>query len=143
MISSPLYFLTMDESTDRLLFMKKVQETLMQYEAALGKQSWEAVEEFFHEDCTVVFAEANYYGKKQVGSAIRKTFSLIKDENFALSEIRWTIVRDNFATCTFNFEWAGTINGKRFVNPGRGTAVWIHENNRWQIVNEHFGPVPR
>lgn len=123
--------------------MKTVQETIRLYETALGKQTWEAVEEFFHPNCTVIFAEANYYGKNQVSGAISKTFSLIKDENFSLSEINWTIVRENFASCTFNFEWSGTINGKRFTNPGRGTAVWILENGHWQIVNEHFGPMPR
>lgn len=123
--------------------MITVQETIKLYEAALAKQTWEAVEDFFHENCTVVFAEATYYGKKQVARAIAKTFSLIKDENFHLSEINWTIVRENFASCTFNFEWSGTINGKRFTNPGRGTALWVFHEDKWQIVNEHFGPMPR
>ncbi|MEW6711802.1 MAG: nuclear transport factor 2 family protein [Candidatus Riflebacteria bacterium] len=123
--------------------MKTVQETLKLYEIGLSKQSWEAVKDFFHENCTVIFAEATYFGKNQVAGAIQKTFSLIKDESFTLSEINWTIIRESFASCTFNFEWAGTINGKRFVNPGRGTAVWAHENEKWQIVNEHFGPMPR
>ncbi|GAB4275691.1 MAG: hypothetical protein Kow0029_17090 [Candidatus Rifleibacteriota bacterium] len=123
--------------------MVSVQETIKLYEAALEKQSWDEVKDFFHENCTVVFAEATYYGKEQVSGAIKKTFSLIKDESFVLSNINWTIVRENFASCTFNFEWSGTINGKRFTNPGRGTAVWVLENGSWQIVNEHFGPMPR
>lgn len=123
--------------------MITVQETIRLYEAGLAKQTWEAVADFFHENCTVVFAEATYYGKKQVSGAIKKTFSLIKDESFKLSNINWTIVRENFASCTFNFEWSGTINGKRFTNPGRGTALWVLNQDKWEIVNEHFGPMPR
>lgn len=123
--------------------MNTVQDEMKLYEAALSNQTWEAVQDFFHENCTVVFAEATYFGKKQVSGAIQKTFSLIKDESFLLTNINWTITRDDFASCTFHFEWSGTINGKRFTNPGRGTALWVKENDRWQIVNEHFGPMPR
>jgi len=123
--------------------MKTVQETILLYEAALACQSWDAVAEFFHQNCTVIFAEATYIGKSQVAGAINKTFSLIKDESFKLFDIQWNIIRENFAACTFIFEWSGTINGKRFTNPGRGTALWVLEDDRWQIVNEHFGPMPR
>jgi hypothetical protein len=123
--------------------MNTVQDSIKLYEEALAKQNWDSVKDFFHKNCTVIFAEATYYGKQQVGKAISKTFSLIKEEHFALSNINWTIVRENFACCTFHFEWSGTINGRRFTNPGRGTALWVLENARWQIVNEHFGPMPR
>lgn len=120
-----------------------VEEMLKKYEQALATQSWDAAEEFFHPNTTVIFAEGTYYGKEQVGSAIHKTFSLIRDENFVLSELRWTIKTSSFATCTFLYEWSGTINGKRFTNPGRGTIAWIFANDCWQIINEHLGPLPR
>ncbi|NCB39309.1 MAG: nuclear transport factor 2 family protein [Erysipelotrichia bacterium] len=120
-----------------------VEETLREYESALATQSWDAAEEFFHDNATVVFVEGTYFGKKQVGLAIHKTFSMIKDENFVISGLHWTMKRDNFASCTFQFEWSGTINRKRFTNLGRGTLVWIHEDGRWQIVNEHFGSMPK
>ena len=125
--------------------MKKncVEETLNNYVKALATQSWESVETFFHENVTVIFAEGTYYGKDQVGGAIHKTFSLIRDEDFSISNLQWTIRHDNFATCTFVFDWSGTINGKRFTSPGRGTIAWVNLSNNWQIINEHFGPLPR
>lgn len=120
-----------------------VEETLGLYIKALATQSWDAAESFFHQNATVIFAEGTYYGKEQVGNAIHKTFSLIKDEDFSISDLKWTIRTDAFAVCTFVFDWSGTINGKRFTSPGRGTIVWVFAENEWKIINEHFGPLPR
>lgn len=117
-------------------------ETIFNYEKTLAQQKWEAVSDFFHEDCVVVFAEATYFGKKQVGMAIDKTFSLIKDEDFILSDIQWIYESDSFATCIFNYKWAGTLNGKRFNSSGRGTLAMILSDGQWQVVTEHLGPLP-
>lgn len=113
------------------------------YIQALATQSWEAAEAFFHEEATVIFAEGTYRGKRQIAMAIGKTFSMIRDEHFEVRNLHWTIVKEAFATCTFEYEWSGTINNKRFTNPGRGTLAWVNDNSRWQIINEHFGPMPR
>ncbi len=113
------------------------------YIQALATQSWEAAETFFHEEATVIFAEGTYCGKRQIAMAIGKTFSIIRDEHFKVRNLRWNLKRETFATCTFEYEWSGTINKKRFTNPGRGTLAWVHENGCWQIINEHFGPMPR
>lgn len=120
-----------------------VETTLSDYIAALDTQSWEAADGFFHENATVIFAEGTYRGKAQIATAIRKTFSMIRDEDFVISNLNWNIRQEQFATCTFDFEWSGTLNNKRFTNPGRGTVAWLNESGRWQIINEHFGPMPR
>lgn len=120
-----------------------VEETLNEYIAALATQSWDAADGFFHQNTTVIFAEGTYRGKGQVGIAIRKTFSMIKDENFVITNLHWNMKTEQFATCTFDYEWSGTLNNRRFTTPGRGTLVWIFDNGRWQIINEHFGPMPR
>lgn len=120
-----------------------VEETLKAYESALATQSWDAAAEFFHENATVIFTEGTYRGKAQVGAAIHKTFSLIKDEKFEIANLHWNLKTEQFASCTFEYEWSGTINKNRFTNLGRGTLVWINEDGRWQIINEHFGLKPR
>ena len=117
-----------------------VKETIKAYEKALSEHTWHAVKDFFHENAAVVFVEATYIGKKQVESAISKTFSMIRDENFEIGEIYWSIESELFACCTFEFEWAGTIHGKRFHNRGRGTIAWVKSGEKWVIVNQHFGP---
>lgn len=120
-----------------------VEETLKAYESALATQSWDAAAGFFHENATVIFTEGTYRGKSQVGAAIRKTFSLIKDENFVITNLHWNLKSEEFSCCTFEYEWSGTINKNRFTTQGRGTLAWIYEDSRWQIINEHFGLMPR
>lgn len=121
----------------------ELENVLNGYIEALASQRWEAASIFFHENATVIFAEGTYHGKAAIGMTIRKTFSLIKDELFDMYDLRWNLQGEEFASCTFNFKWAGTINGNRFTNPGRGTLVWVKENGKWLIINEHFGPIPR
>lgn len=119
---------------------QNVKERLKNYELALSKHSWQVVEPFFHPDVTVIFAEATYYGKHQVSVAISKTFSMIKDERFSIYNVNWTIIRENFATCTFDHEWCGALHTQKFAHAGRGTIAWVKESDTWQIINQHFGP---
>jgi len=122
---------------------QQLDQVLKDYIDALASQSWDTASVFFHEKATVIFAEGTYHGKAEIGAAISKTFSLIKDEFFDVSDVRWNLQTEQTASCTFCFRWEGTINGRRFANLGRGTLVWINEKGSWQIINEHFGPVPR
>ena len=123
--------------------MNNVESVFKKYVEALATQSWDACESFFHDDATVVFTEGTYIGKPEVAMAIGRTFSIIREESFVTKKLHWTIDTAAFATCTFEYVWAGTINGNRFTNPGRGTLVWVNTNGKWQIINEHFGPMPR
>jgi len=121
----------------------KLEKIFYDYIDALATQSWEAAAPFFHQRATVIFTEATYYGKEQVSGAIGKTFSIIRDESFNISNLKWNIITENFASGTFEYVWSGTLQGKRFTNPGRATIVWVLENGSWQIINEHFGPMPK
>ncbi len=121
----------------------EIEKIFNDYIEALATQSWEAAAPFFHERATVIFTEATYYGKSQVSGAIGKTFSLIRDENFKVSNLNWNLVTRDSASATFEYVWSGTIQGKRFTNPGRATIVWVCEDGHWQIINEHFGPMPK
>ena len=122
---------------------QKLDEVLNNYIDALAAQSSDTASEFFHEKATVIFAEGTYHGKASIRAAFSKTFSIIKDEFFDIKDLRWNLQNEQFASCTFCFKWEGTLNGNRFMNPGRGTLVWVCDNGKWLIINEHFGPMPR
>ena len=108
----------------------------------MASQNYESAIAFFADDATVFFREGSYYGRFQIKMILKNTFSIIKDETFTIQNLDWNYIGESFATCTFEYEWIGTIQGKRFTTPGRGSLAWAKIDDNWQIVLEHFGPMP-
>lgn len=116
------------------------QSQLNQYEKALSTQQWENISPFMHPDICVTFSEGTHKGITAVEAAFRKTFDLIKDETYTISNIHWIHEDENFAVCLYNFHWSGLINGQMASGGGRGTSVLVNENGNWLILTEHLGP---
>lgn len=125
-----------------LMTMISVEETLKKYLEALALQDYELAIDFFADEATVLFREGSYFGKFQIKMILKNTFSIIKDETFDIRNLTWNFKSKDFATCTFEFDWSGIIQGRRFASPGRGSLSWANINDKWQIVLEHFGPMP-
>lgn len=116
------------------------QELLQTYEKALAMQQWENVEPLMHPDVCVTFNNGTYKGIEEVEGAFRRTFALIQDETYAISNVHWIREDDALAVCLYHFHWSGIINGQMASGGGRGTSVLVNENGRWQILTEHLGP---
>jgi ketosteroid isomerase-like protein len=119
------------------------QEFISAYENALATQTWEEVAPLIHENCVATFSEGTYIGKAEVAAAFRKTFSLIKNEKYSISNVRWILETAETAILIYNFSWSGLIEGKPAAGSGRGTSVLIRQNGRWQLICEHLGPPVR
>ena len=115
-------------------------ERLQAYEKALATQKWENISPFIHPDICVTFSEGTHKGITAVEAAFRKTFALIQDETYTLSNIHWIHSDENFAVCIYNFHWSGLINGQMASGGGRGTSVLVNEAGNWLILTEHLGP---
>ena len=122
--------------------MENIEDRFKNYLKALEKQSFEEAIDFFADNATVLFREGSYYGKFQIKMILKNTFSIIKDETFEIQNLNWNYKSETFSTCTFEFDWSGIIQGRRFSSPGRGGIAWANIDGKWQIVLEHFGPVP-
>lgn len=122
--------------------MNNIQERFKDYLDALASQNFESAIAFFHDEATVFFREGSYYGKFQIKMILKNTFSIIKDETFDVERLTWNFTTDSFATCTFEYIWKGTIQGKRFTTLGRGSLAWVCIDGTWLIILEHFGPMP-
>lgn len=125
-----------------VFYMKNVKEIFKDFLNALASQDGEAAQAFYHDDATIFFREGSYYGKFQIKMILQNTFSIIKDETFDVKNLNWNFQSDQFATCTFEYNWTGTIQGKQFVTPGRGSLAWVCTDGDWKIILEHFGPMP-
>lgn len=120
--------------------MKSAEEFIKQYESALATQDWENVSPLIHNDCVAVFSEGTYVGKAQVEKAFKKTFELIKEEKYRLSDVYWVTKTENFAVFICNFHWSGIIHGQQASGYGRGTSTIINNHGCWQLIAEHLGP---
>lgn len=117
------------------------QDFIAAYEAALASQDWNVVEPLVHPDACVTFSSGSVHqGKAAVRAAFSRNFSLIKSEQYAISNVRWVRTTDAFAVYLFDFDWKGVIDGKAAGGAGRGTSVIVREDDRWQLLIEHLGP---
>ena len=115
-------------------------ELIKHYEKALESQSWSNVESLMHDDVCVTFSSGTFKGKQEVQQAFEKTFAIIKDEKYSITNIHWAFTDENSAICLYNFNWEGIINGQASSGGGRGTSVLIKDSSTWKIITEHLGP---
>jgi ketosteroid isomerase-like protein len=117
-------------------------DLLREYEAALATQDWTQVEPLLHPEVCVTFSTGvSHRGRAEVQKAFSENFSVIQDEHYEISDIHWIDKDPCHATCTYEFRWAGTIDGKAASGAGRGTSVLKNEAGRWFLIAEHLGPL--
>ena len=62
------------------------------YEQALATQDWSQVEPLVHSDACVTFSNGTVHkGKSEVQKAFETNFSLIKDEQYSISNVHWVM----------------------------------------------------
>jgi len=117
------------------------EEFIHLYEEALASQDWSQVEPLVHNDACVTFSNGTVHkGKSEVQKAFETNFSLIKDEQYSISNVLWVMKSFETAVYLFEFNWSGIINEKPACGSGRGTSVLIKEADRWLLLVEHLGP---
>ena len=117
------------------------EEFIRAYAAALGTQDWNHVDPLVHKDACVTFSNGTVHkGKRQVQKAFEANFSVIKDEQYSISNVHWVMKSAETAVYLFEFNWSGIINEKPASGSGRGTSVLIKEADRWLLLVEHLGP---
>jgi ketosteroid isomerase-like protein len=117
------------------------EEFIRAYELALATQDWGNVEPLIHSDACVTFSNGTVHrGKLEVRRAFEKNFSLIKDEEYSITNVHWVKKGTEVAIYLFDFSWRGNINGQHASGSGRGTSVLINEGDKWQLLVEHLGP---
>ncbi len=119
-------------------------EFVKQYEAALGTQKWEKVSPLIHENASVVFSNGSIHkGKVAVRAAYERNFEAIENENYQIANVHWLFESSESAVYMFDFFWTGIISGQAASGAGRGTAVLVFDDDRWQLLAEHLGPFPQ
>lgn len=77
----------------------------------------------------LLFSSGTFVGLEQVRQAFEKTWGMIKDEVYSLTDVEWMAESDQAAVCTYTFYWKGVIEGQHREGKGRGTSCFRKEQS--------------
>ena len=115
---------------------------LEQYEKQINTHDFKDVSTFISEDAIFWFSNGSYEGISAIKAAFEKTWALIQEETYWLSDIKWLSDNLESAACVYTFHWKGKISGNMREGSGRGTSVLQKQNGGWKIVHEHLSNFP-
>jgi ketosteroid isomerase-like protein len=118
--------------------MGKLDQLLRKYEKANNSHDWNNVAPFVHPNASYFFTDGTFNGIAEIKQAITNTFEKIKDEIYTISNVVWKVDSENVAVCIYDFHWKGVVDGQTKEGSGRGTNVWVNQENGWQIIHEHL-----
>ncbi len=118
------------------------EELLKEYERSLSSQDFDRVRPLIHEDAVFWFNDGSFRGHEEIEGAFAKTFDLIKEEKFWLTDIEWLFSSEETAACHYQFNWEGIIHGDLCSGNGRGSSVLKSVDGVWKIVHEHLSRNP-
>lgn len=116
---------------------------LEKYKTEINKQNFDLIEPMISRDCQFWFSSGTFAGIEETRKAFEKTWGLIKEEVYTLTDEKWIAESDTAAVCTYTFHWKGIFDGKPAEGKGRGTSCFRKEHDGWKIVHEHLSHFPK
>lgn len=118
-------------------------ELIKRYEIEINKHDFNLMVPLVSEGCKFWFTSGTYTGLEQTRNAFEKTWNMIKEEVYSLSELEWIVDSDHAAVCTYTYHWKGLIDGQFREGKGRGTSCLRKEIGGWKIIHEHLSQFPK
>lgn len=117
-------------------------ELLEKYKTEINTHDFLRVEPLISKDCKFWFSSGTFHGIEQTRKAFEKTWAMIQNEVYSITDIEWLSSNKESAVCIYNYHWAGLINGQAREGEGRGTSCFRVEDGDWKIVHEHLSAFP-
>lgn len=115
----------------------KPEAFIPKYETALASQDWSQVAPLVHKNAIVTFSDgAIHEGIANIKIAFERNFSIIKSEKYQVLNVKWTSKEAYKASYTFEFHWAGYINGKLMQGSGKGLCELVKIEGVWLMWQE-------
>jgi ketosteroid isomerase-like protein len=118
-------------------------ELMKLYESQINHHRFADIESLISPNARFWFSSGTFHGMNQIQSAFEKTWNLIQNEFYWLTDLEWIAESETSATCIYTFNWKGMIDGQERNGSGRGTSVLRKEDNNWKIVHEHLSNFPK
>ena len=119
------------------------EEVLKKYETEINKSNFNLLIPMISSECKFWFSSGTFSGLTETRNAFEKTWKMIKDETYWLTDINWIAEGDRAAVCIYTFHWKGVIDGKPAEGQGRGTSCFRKEGSEWKIIHEHLSHFPK
>lgn len=126
---------------DRLELQHELETFLEAYEKGSNSRDFNNVVHLIADDATFWFTNGQFMGKAAIQKAFEETWSHIKDETYAISDVRWVAQNYWVSACTYKFKSDGIVHGKRQVYEGQGTNILRRIAGNWRIVHEHLSKI--
>jgi len=115
---------------------------LKRYATQINEHKFSAVEGLISDGAIFWFSSGTFRGKKQIQAAFEKTWSIIQNEVYWLTDIEWIASDETSAVCVYTFHWKGIVGSQEKEGLGRGTSIIRREDGNWRIVHEHLSSFP-
>jgi len=118
--------------------MNDLVDFMKAYEQANNSHIFTNVRPFIADDATYWFTDGSFLGIDEIQAAVESTFDKIHDEDYRIEGLKWIVLEDSTAVCTYRFTWSGTVDGLPKQGSGRGTNILKKQDGGWRIAHEHL-----
>lgn len=95
-------------------------------------------------DAIFVFSDQRHEGIAAVRAGFERTWSILPDEVYEMSEGEWLIDGPNSAACTFRYSYRGTLaDGRPLSGGGQGINLFRRTEGHWRLTFEQLTPDTR
>lgn len=113
-------------------------EFMCAYELASNSHDVDRVTPLIAADATYWFSDGCYRGRAAIAAALSRTFAVIQNEVYEITDLEWIAVAESLAACRYRFSWWGTIDGQPRCGTGRGTSVLVRHGTTWHMQHQHL-----
>ena len=117
-------------------------EFMREYERCTNTHRFEMVAPLIDADAVYWFTDGSFRGRAAIRDAFERTWAVIQDETYHISNVEWLIQCTDSAACIYTFHWQGRVGGAIRQVTGRGTCMLRRDGNRWVVVHEHLSRFP-
>jgi uncharacterized protein (TIGR02246 family) len=117
---------------------EELDEVVEEYARRTNSHDFDAVAELIAPDASYWFTEGRYQGHDEIRAAFERTWRAIEEERYSIHDLKWVVLADQVAVCTYRFSWEGLVEGRRANGQGIGTNVFVRHDGAWRIVHEHL-----